>query len=125
MAHIDFQLPTSGCPVCGINFDCPPSLYDGACWFFCLRHKLRWRDPAGREDAVSNAVYLCECEEVEPAWDLRETADWIAGNRAEILRRLIADSEAAPPAAKVEVIEIPVQVDAGTYAYLMREYGGG
>ncbi len=134
------------CPVCGCGFQ-GRTLCDGADWCFCPTHKCKWshaaketigKDAEAEEVRLRNAAYLRDLQEVEPVSDLRECADWKAGNRAEILGWLVADAEAAaeagilpapPPPVKVTRnpagdLEIELPVDDATYAHVMRKYGG-
>ena len=113
MTRIDYIEHFGCCPVCGFT-----GLYrnigDGHFhdhWFYCSEHKLKWcagsnligtwntwKDET-EEFWRENAEYLRDFREIdEHVNDIRKTADWIAGNRAAILNRLVAEDEASAEA---------------------------
>ena len=110
--RIDYRRAFGGCPICGLdsiylNLD---GEYGAAHWFYCEEHRCKWcvgENLFGpwKDDTADlrrrNAEYLRDFREVKSVSDIRETADWIAGNRAAILNRLVAEDEAAAEAEAI------------------------
>ena len=89
-----------GCPVCGHTGEYRN--IGANHWLYCPEHKCKWLVGANlfsswkemtEAGSMENAEYLREFLEIEPVSDVRETVDWIAGNRAETLIRMAEEKE--------------------------------
>ena len=91
-----------GCPVCGCDAECHNIGREQ--WFDCPQHKRKWCAGSNLFDSwkyetqsewFENWEYLSDFEKVEGVLDVRQTTDWISGNRGTLLTRVAKEERSA------------------------------